>query len=449
MPSMTWKFALVVASFAMVNGFYPASRRSMQMLFNFGGKASLAGNTKYTNDVVKVVDGIKHKRLGGGDIVVSEIGLGTQRWVSDDFNAPNEELCNQFLDRAVLNSGVNLIDTAESYPIPSSSKNPEGKVETLIGNWMAKSPGRREKLVIATKITGSANVNPRNIAKDCEGSLGRLKTDYIDVYLLHWPARYSPQSNWGQSLEYNHQAEKYYDGFCSFEDIVSSMGDLIKQGKIRGYGFCNDNAFGLTACSYVAKAMGVPPPVAMQNDYSLINRRIEENGLSEASSGIHLNTGFMAYNTLAGGVLTGKYLEGPPVTTENRSLKDSEQTRKYPRGRHDEVGWGRTLYRYRSAAADAATKEYAQLAKKFDLSLTDLALRFPRERRAVTTTLVGHTSMSQLEASLKSFQNDKRLPEELLWEIDRVHMKNRLPIYSSSRVGKDWFGEGEIGERIP
>jgi aryl-alcohol dehydrogenase-like predicted oxidoreductase len=103
---------------------------------------------------------------------------------------------------------------------------------------------------------------------------------------------------------------RYYEGHASFEEIVSSMGELIKQGKIRGYGFCNDNTFGLTASAYVAKSMGLPPPVAMQNDFSLINRRVEENGQAEASSPIHLNTGFMAYNALAGGVLTGKYLNG-------------------------------------------------------------------------------------------------------------------------------------------
>ena len=166
-------------------------------------------------------------------------------------------------------------------------------------------------------------------------------------------------------------------------------------------------------------------------------------------SPIHLNTGFMAYNALAGGVLTGKYLNGPPVTSENKNLWDSEQTRRNPRGRHDEVGWGRTLYRYRSGPAEEATLAYYDLAKKYKMSLTELSLRFPRERRAVTTTLVGHTSMAQLEESIKHFKNDKRLPEELLWEIDRIHMRNRLPIFSSNRVGKDWNGEGEIGENIP
>jgi hypothetical protein len=190
----------------------------------FNTKAANAAGFKSTNDVVKIVDGIRQKRLGGGDIIVSEVGLGTQRWVSEDFNAPNEKMCFNFMDRAILQSGVNFVDTAESYPIPSSQKNPEGKVEQVVGNWMSQSPGRRQKVVISTKITGGRNVNRKNIFSSVEGSLARLGTDYIDVYSLHWPARYSPQANWGQSLNYNHESEKYYESNAGFEEIVQAMG---------------------------------------------------------------------------------------------------------------------------------------------------------------------------------------------------------------------------------
>jgi len=285
--------------------------------------------------------------------------------------------------------------------------------------------------------------------RSVEGSLKRLNTDYVDIYQLHWPVRYSPQANWGQSLMYHHDAEKYYEGNAGFEEIASAMGDLIKQGKIRGWGLCNDNAFGLTSCSLIAKSLGIPPPVSMQNDFSLIDRRMEENGVAEASSPIHENCGFMAYNALAGGVLTGKYLNGPPPTTDNRNFAESQMTRLRPRGRHDEVNWGRTLYRYRSGPANEATIEYAKLAVKYGISLQELSLRWCRERQAVTTVLVGQSSMKQLDEDLLYFKKEEPLPAKLMWEIDRVHMKNRLPIFSSSRVGEDWFGEGEIGERIP
>ena len=146
-------------------------------------------------------------------------------------------------------------------------------------------------------------------------------------------------------MQYQYDLEKYYESNAGFEEIALAMGDLIKQGKIRGWGLCNDNAFGLTSCCEVAKRLGVPAITAMQNDYSLIDRRAEENGVSEASSPIHENVGFQAYNVLAGGVLAGTYLDGPPPPADNPNLASSMAQRASPRGRHDEVGWGRTLYR--------------------------------------------------------------------------------------------------------
>ena len=122
---------------------------------------------------------------------------------------------------------------------------------------------------------------------------------------------------------------------------------------------------------------------------------------------------------------------------------------KKPRGRMDTRGWGGTLGRYRTAAAQDAIKDYARLAEKYKMSLTELSLRWNRQRSLITTTLVGHSNMNQLEESLKYFTVKEPLPDDLMWEIDMVHMRNRLPIFSSNRVGKDWGGSGEIGETIP
>jgi len=417
-----------------------------------GATAAVAGGN--TNDIIKTVAGIRQRRLGGGSIVVSELGLGTQRWGGADYNSPDEALCHQMLDFAVAN-GVNLVDTAEQYPIPSDLTRPEGRTEEIIGNWLAQDKSRREKLVIATKITGGSNITPNNIIQACEGSLKRLQTDYIDVYNLHWPARYTPQSNWGQSLEYNHPAERapYYRGHASFDEIVSTMGKLIQDGKIRGYGACNDNAVGLMGMAAAAKRLGVPGPCTMQGDYSMVNRRSEENGLSEASSSEIENCGWMGYNILAGGVLTNKYYAdgvAPPAVDDPERLR-AQASAKNPRGRMDTAGWGNTLYRYRTYAVEEATRDYAKVAKSNKLSLTEMAQRWAAGRQFCTTSLVGHTTMRQLEESISAYRAAAKgpLPEQVLWDIDRIHMRNRLPLFASDRVGRDWSQEGEIGERIP
>jgi aryl-alcohol dehydrogenase-like predicted oxidoreductase len=156
----------------------------------------------------------------------------------------------------------------------------------------------------------------------------------------------------------------------------------------------------------------------------------------------------MAYNALAGGMLTGKYLEKPAAFDDedrSRAMASLEQ----PRGRMDTRGWGGTLYRYRTDAARSAIDQYAQIAKANGMSLTELSLRWCRQRSLITTTLVGHSNIQQLEESIKYLTMKKPLSDKIMWDIDVVHMQNRLPMFSSNRVGKDWYGEGEIGEPIP
>mmetsp|Transcript_45991 Transcript_45991/g.55771 ORF Transcript_45991/g.55771 Transcript_45991/m.55771 type:complete len:360 (+) Transcript_45991:106-1185(+) len=359
------------------------------------------------------------------------------------------------MDEAILKNGVNMIDTAEQYPIPSGGPDriPEGATETVIGKWIKDRGVKRERVVIATKITGGRNVTPRNIKNDCEGSLKRLNTDYIDVYQLHWPARYSPQANWGQSLKYNLEDDsspywRQFGGPTSFEDLCLAMENLIQEGKIRGWGLCNDNAYGLTACTRTAKALGVTPPCSIQGDFSLIDRKSEENGVAEAASPYNENVGFQSYNALAGGMLTNKY-SATPAALDDGNRDRARKSLENPRGRMDTRGWGGTLYRYRTDAAQEAIREYAKIAEREGMSLTELSLRWCRQRSLVTTTLVGHSNMGQLKESLKYFKVKEPLSEKIMWDIDVVHMRNRTPIFSSNRVGRDWFGEGEIGEPIP
>jgi len=156
----------------------------------------------------------------------------------------------------------------------------------------------------------------------------------------------------------------------------------------------------------------------------------------------------MSYNALAGGMLTGKYMNKPAALDNNERAKIMEALEN-PRGRMDEFGWSRTLYRYRTEAAQEAIVEYSKIAKDAGMTLTELSQRWTRQRSLITTTLVGHSNIDQLKESVNYFTKSQPLSDKVMWEIDRVHMKNRLPIFSSNRVGKDWNGEGEIGETIP
>jgi aryl-alcohol dehydrogenase-like predicted oxidoreductase len=197
--------------------------------------------------------------------------------------------------------------------------------------------------------------------------------------------------------------------------------------------------------------LGTTPPCSFQGDFSLIDRKSEENGVAEAASPYNENIGFMAYNVLAGGMLTGKYIDIPASNDDilEGYVDRAKQTISNPRGRMDTRGWGGTLYRYRTDAAQSAIREYNDIASRLGMNLSELSLRWCKQRSLLTTSLVGHSNIDQLRETLKYFRTKELLPDDVMWDIDVIHMRNRLPIFSSNRVGKEWLGQGEIGERIP
>ena len=258
------------------------------------------------------------RRLGSSQLVVTEACLGTMTWGVQNTEAEAHEQ----LDFALKERGVTMVDTAELYPVPLTA--PEwqaGRTEEYIGTWLEKNPEWRSKIVLATKICGfmarskvaAARTEPptdprpdcrldrESVRAACEASLRRLKTDYIDLYQLHWPDRYVPI--FGGTV---YDASKERDSPVPIEETAAALKELLDEGKIKAYGLSNETPYGLCKWCEVAAAMGLPPPATIQNAYSLLTRSFE-SGLAEACAPHHYNVGLLPWSVLCGGLLSGKY----------------------------------------------------------------------------------------------------------------------------------------------
>ncbi|MFA5170113.1 MAG: aldo/keto reductase [Sulfuriferula sp.] len=341
---------------------------------------------------------MKYQQLGSSDLMVSEITLGTMTF--GEQNSPEEAA--QQLDYAV-SRGVNCIDVAEMYPVPPRAGT-QGRTEEYVGRWLSKQA--RDKLIVATKITGAGRgmewirngprITPIQIKMAIDASLTRLKTDYIDLYQIHWPDRNVPM--FGNS-EFDPGAER------DTTPIVEQLGafaDLIQAGKIRHVGLSNETPWGVSQFIRAADDAGLPRVASIQNAYSLLNRTFEY-GLAEAC--YREQVGLLAYSPLGFGTLTGKYL--------------------------NEDGTGRmTLFsgfgqRYNKPAVTTAVAAYDALAKQFNMHPVALALAFVRSRWFVTSTIIGATTMAQLKQNLDSI--DVQLNDELLQQIQAIHLYSPNP----------------------
>jgi aryl-alcohol dehydrogenase-like predicted oxidoreductase len=335
-------------------------------------------------------------QLGDSELRVSEICLGTMTFGQQ--NSVKE--AHQQLDYA-LDKGVNFIDTAEMYPVPAQAET-QGRTETFVGEWLAKKP--RDRVVVATKIAGpgrpiswvrggSLAINRANVRAAVDDSLRRLKTDYIDLYQIHWPDRYVPQ--FGETV-YDPAKER---SSTPTAEQLAALADVVGQGKVRYIGVSNETAWGVSEFSRIARDAGLPRIVTIQNAYSLVNRRFDGD-LAEASR--REGVGLLAYSPLAFGLLTGKYLAGPPAGARLSLFE----------------GFGG---RYRKPNVDEAVAAYAKVAREHGLSLAQLALAFVRSRWFVKSTIIGATSLAQLEENLGSVA--VRLDEATLAAIEAVHTR--------------------------
>jgi len=344
---------------------------------------------------------MKHLPLGQSPLHVTPICLGTMTF-GEQVDQPT---AHAILDRS-LERGVNFIDAAEMYSVPARAETC-GSTETIIGHWFARTPGLRQKVVLATKVAGPsrgmpwirgevAGLTKAEIVNACEGSLRRLQTDVIDLYQIHWPARNVPAFG---AVYFDPTKDKPH---ASIHEQLDAMADLVKAGKVRAIGLSNETPYGVHEFVRLAEQHGLPRVATVQNPYCLINRSLDE-------SCTRLGVSLLAYSPLGFGLLTGKY-DDTGLVGEHGRMALYESMRKQR--------WGRP-------EALATAKRYNALAREHGLTPSQLALAFCYRSWRVASTIIGVTSVAQLDECLDAW--DVALSPELLAEIDKIRWASRDP----------------------
>ena len=352
---------------------------------------------------------MKSVLLGQSDMHVSPICLGTMTFGEQ----VDEGSSHAILDRA-LDRGINFIDTAEMYAVPTRAET-YGATETIIGNWFAKHPGARQKVVLASKVAGPSRGTPwlrggrsdvttQDIIDSCNASLKRLKTDVIDLYQIHWPVRHVPAFG-----------SIYFDPakdieVTSIHDQLHTLSDLVKAGKIKTIGLSNETPYGVHEFVRLAAQHNLPRVATVQNPFCLINRTVE-NGLDESLR--RLGVSLLAYSPLGFGQLTGKY-DAFGFTGE----QSPKQARLAKFETMQKQRWGR-------ADALAASRQYNALARQHGFTPTQMALAFCYTNWRVASTIIGVTSVAQLDECLDAWGTT--LSPEVLGEIDKIRWAHRDP----------------------
>lgn len=342
---------------------------------------------------------MKYHKIPHSTLEVSQIALGTMTYGEQNTQA---EACHQ-LDYA-LERGINLIDTAEMYPVPAKPET-QGLTEQYLGHWIKKS-GKREKVILASKVTGpgrlshirdNISLDRRNIHLAIDSSLQRLNTDYLDLYQIHWPQR---QTNCFGQLNYPYIDEQQE---VTLIETLEALAELVKAGKTRYIGVSNETPWGLMTLLRLAEKHDLPRVISIQNPYSLLNRSFEV-GLSEISH--HEGVELLAYSPLAFGTLTGKYL--------NNQRPAGSRCQLFER-----------FVRYFTPQGIEATQAYIDIAHQHGLDPAQMALAFVNQRPFVASTIIGATNMQQLEANINSI--DTILSDEVLRDLYEVGVKYSNP----------------------
>ncbi len=342
---------------------------------------------------------MNYKKLGNTELNVSTICLGTMTW--GEQNTQNEAF--EQMDYS-LDNGVNFWDTAELYAVPPKAET-YGHTETIIGNWFEKTKKRKD-VILASKVGGPSrkymrngenSFTGKNLENALHGSLKRLKTDYIDLYQLHWPER--NVNNFGR-LGYEHKENDWN----RFEDVLENLKKFIEEGKIRYVGLSNETPWGVMNYLQIAKDKDLPRMMSIQNPYSLLNRSYEV-GLAEVS--IRENIGCLSYSPLASGYLTGKY-----------------RNKQFPKGSRMERDFD-FWTRYRKPNMEEAVEDYYKISQKFDLDMSQMSIKFCEVQDFMTSVIIGATTMEQLKTNVESVKVN--LDSDVIKEINNVQKKYPNP----------------------
>ena len=335
---------------------------------------------------------MNYRKLGNTDLEVSTICLGTMTWGEQNTQREGFEQMDYALDQ-----GVNFWDTAELYAVPPKAET-FGHTETIIGNWFEKNK-KRDKVILASKVAGPSRKYLRNgensfvgknLDKAINDSLKRLKTDYIDLYQLHWPER--NVNNFGK-LGYTHKENSWNE----FEDVLEHLKKYIESGKIRYVGLSNETPWGVMKYLKLSKDKDLPRMMSIQNPYSLLNRSYEV-GLAEIS--IREKIGCLAYSPLASGYLSGKYRNG-----------------NFPKGSRMERDFD-FWTRYRKPNVDKVVEEYYKISKKYGLDISQMSIKFCEAQDFMTSVIIGATNMEQLKTDIESVK--VKLDENVIKEINEI-----------------------------
>ncbi len=346
---------------------------------------------------------MKMRKLGKTSIEVSALCLGSMTWGTQNTIDEGHAQIDVALD-----AGINFIDTAEMYPVNPVSAETIGRTERIIGLWFERDM-RREDVVLATKHSGEglavvrdgAPISAQTIPEAVEGSLRRLKTDYIDLYQFHWPNRgsYMFRKNW----TFDPSGQIKANTVSHMEDVMGALQAEVERGTIRAFGLSNESAWGLGKWAEVAERVGGPPPVSVQNEYSLLCR-MADTDVAEAC--VNEDIGMLAFSPLGAGLLTGKYQNNAVPPGSRLSLNPDLGGRMTPR-------------------AVAAVAVYLGIAEKHGLDPVHMALAWARERPFMTSVIFGATTPEQLDLALGAA--DLVLDKSVIEDIDEANRSHPMP----------------------